>query len=106
MKEFNTEKLFEWRNSGVQYIGIHHYVPVLTADEEISEFMVTPFLALEDAQAFLNEKIGTTYSEEKNAAFFFIDSSEAFEIATGMSTSKFYVSAHLKNSNLSSPVIK
>ena len=96
MKEFNTEQLFEWRNNGVQYIGIHHYVPELTADDEISEFLVTPFLALEDAQAFLNEKIDPSYSEEKNAAFFFIDSSEAFEIATGVSTSKFYVSPPVK----------
>ena len=106
MKEFNTEQLFEWRNSGVQYIGIHHYIPELTADEEISEFIVTPFLALEDAQAFLSEKIDPAYSEEKNAAFFFIDSSEAFEIATGVSTFKFYVSTQLKNSNLSTPAIK
>ena len=91
MKEFNIDKLFEWRGNGVQYIGIHHYVPELSVNDEISEFIVIPFLALEDAQAFLSDKLNTLNIEEKNAAFFYIDSSEAFEIATGMGTSKFYV---------------
>ena len=91
MKEFNTDKLFEWRNTGVQYIGIHHYVPELSAADETSEFMVSPFLVADEAQRFLTEKLSKAEDDEPTAAIFFIDSAEALEIATGMITCKFYV---------------
>ena len=97
MKEFTPEKLFEWRNNGIQYIGINIHVPELTLNDETTEFIVTPFATLEDAHIFIEGKRSIATDDEQSAAVFFIDSTEAFEVATGMINCKFYTPSKSKS---------
>jgi len=91
MKEFTPEKLYEWRSSGVRYIGIEQHTPELIVDEELTEFKVIPFLAIQDAQQFLAGRMVSAISEENESSFFPVDSAEAIEIATGITACRFYV---------------
>jgi len=94
IKEFTTEQLYDWRAKGVRFIGVSLYRPELMINEDTDEFMVAPFMVIQDAEMFLLEQAKNELSPDVEPPHYLpIDSGEAYEIAAGVSGCMFYFKA-------------
>ena len=84
MLEFDRGILEALQNAGVTYLITQKHSPELKVDEDVGEFILHPFVNLQNAELFLKGNMKGKYEDQQDFVLYPITDEEVFEMADGV----------------------